>query len=199
MSFNPKDHYYHKAKKENFLARSIYKLQEIDQKYKIINKGDKIVDFGYFPGSWIQYSSSKVGPDGLVVGIDIQAVSGKLSTLENVTVFERDIFSVEDVKDLGLSDKVDVVVSDMAPNTMGVQSVDQARSLELVEKVFEILPTFLRINGNMVIKVFDGNDAQVFLKTIKRQFEKTYKLKPKSTRKISKEFFFIGVGFKGRE
>ena len=91
MSFKVKDHYYNKAKKDKFLARSVYKLEEIDKKNNIINKGDSVLDLGYYPGSWIQYTSNKVGEKGSVVGIDIQPINKKLSSLKNVTLFETTI------------------------------------------------------------------------------------------------------------
>ena len=94
MGFKVKDHYYDKAKKENFFARSVYKLEEIDKKHKVIKKGDKVVDFGYHPGSWTQYSSNKVGDTGIVVGIDIRPLNKKLEVLKNVNVFEKDINDV---------------------------------------------------------------------------------------------------------
>lgn len=195
MTFKVQDYYFKKAKKENFLARSIYKLEEIDQKYKVIFKDQRVLDLGYHPGSWIQYTSTKVGPEGRVVGLDIKPVNKKLSTLKNVKVFEMDIFNVTDLEVLGESDLFDVVVSDMAPNTMGVRSVDQQRSLNLIEQVFYHLHVFLKPNGNFVIKVFDGHDAQVFLKSQKGRFKEFHFLKPKSTRSVSKEFFVIGKGF----
>ncbi len=196
MSFKVKDHYFKKAKKDNYLARSIYKLEEIDQKYSILSSGDKVLDLGYHPGSWIQYTSSKVGANGCVVGIDIKEVNSKLSTLANVTVFQKDINDVQSLEELGVTEKFDVVVSDMAPNTTGIKSVDQARSMNLVEMVFHHLPNFLNKDGNLVIKVFDSNDAQVYLKSKKNEFEKFHFLKPKSTRSVSKEFFVIGIGYK---
>ena len=195
MGFKVKDHYFNKAKKDNFLARSVYKLEEIDQKHKVISKDDSVLDLGYHPGSWIQYSSRKVGDKGKVVGIDIRDISKKVAVLPNVTVYQKDINDVQSLEDLGVSDKFDVVVSDMAPNTTGIKSVDQARSLQLVEMVFYHLPNFLKNGGNFVIKVFDSNEAQMFLKDQRKLF-KTYKfLKPKSTRSVSKEFFVIGNGF----
>lgn len=193
--FKVKDHYYQKAKDENYLARSVYKLEEIDQRYKVLRKGDWVVDLGYFPGSWAQYTSPKVGPEGKVVGIDIQGVNKKLQ-LANVTLFEKDIFSVKGPEDLGVDRNFDVVLSDMAPSTTGIKTVDQARSLDLVESVFHLLPLLLRHNGNFVIKVFESNDAQTFLKSQKDRFKEFHYLRPKSTRSISKEFFVIAKGFK---
>lgn len=196
MSFKVKDHYFKKAKKDNFYARSVYKLEEIDKKYKIIAKGNQVLDLGYHPGSWIQYSSKTVGKSGSVVGIDIRPLNEGLSILENVSVFEKDAFTVMGPQDLGVNEKFDVVLSDMAPNTTGIKDVDQIRSLELVEKVFGTLPTLLKPGGNVVVKIFDSNDAQMFLKTISKHFESFKKLKPKSTRSVSKEFFAIGIGYK---
>jgi 23S rRNA (uridine2552-2'-O)-methyltransferase len=197
MSFKVKDHYYEKAKNEKFLARSIYKLEEIDKKYKIINKNDIVLDLGYYPGSWIQYSSKKVGEKGKVIGIDIQPINEKLDSIKNVTVYEKDINDVTELSDLGVEDLFDTLVSDMAPKTTGIKITDQARSLDLVEMVFSHLEKFLKVNGNFVIKVFDSNDAQVYLKEQKKRFKSFQYLKPKSTRSVSKEFFAIGIGFKG--
>tara|TARA_Y100001936_G_scaffold250709_1_gene304232 strand:- start:3947 stop:4540 length:594 start_codon:yes stop_codon:yes gene_type:complete len=196
MSFKVKDHYFNKAKKENFVARSIYKLEEIDNKYKVIAKGDHVFDLGYYPGSWIQYTSRKVGNDGRVIGIDIKEVNDKINKIPNVEVFHKDINDLQTLEELGTDRAFDVVVSDMAPNTTGIKSVDQARSLNLVEMVFFHLPKLLREGGNFVIKVFDSNDAQTFLKQQRSMFKEFSYLKPKSTRSVSKEFFVIGKGFK---
>ena len=197
MSFKVKDHYFKKAKKDNYLARSIYKLEEIDNKFKVLNKNDSVLDLGYYPGSWIQYTSERVKPEGRVVGIDIKDVNTKLSILTNVTVFKKDINDVESLEELGVDKKFDVIVSDMAPNTTGIKSVDQARSLNLVEMIFFHLPNFLKCDGNLVIKVFDSNDAQQYLRQQKKLFKKFEFLKPKSTRSVSKEFFVIGIGYIG--
>ncbi len=196
MTFKVKDHYFHKAKKENFLARSVYKLEEIDERFKIINKGDQIIDLGYHPGSWIQYTSEKIGKEGKVVGADIKEINNKLLNLSNVRLFQKDVFTIENMAELGVSDQFNVVLSDMAPNTTGVQSVDQIRSLNLVEMVFSLFPRFLKPGGNMVIKVFESNDAQVFLKAQKNLFSEFHYLRPKSVRTVSKEFFVIGKSFR---
>ncbi len=195
-NFKVKDHYFNKAKQENYLARSIYKLEEIDQKYKVLKKGDLVVDFGYYPGSWIQYTSKVIGENGRVVGIDIQEVNKKLTGISNVRVYQKDIFNISNLTQLDVEDKFDVVLSDMAPSTTGVQSLDQIRSLNLVESVFGLLPQFLKVGGNFVIKVFDSQDAQNYLKDQKKRFSDFSYLKPKSTRSVSKEFFVIGKQFK---
>lgn len=195
-NFKVKDHYFHKAKKDNFLARSVYKLEEIDERFKVLKKGDLVIDLGYHPGSWIQYTSEKIGKDGLVIGADIKPVNTKLQNISNVRLFERDVFTIENMNELGVSDQFNVVLSDMAPNTTGIQSVDQIRSLNLVEMVFSLLPRFLKPGGNLVIKVFESHDAQVFLKSQKKHFEELHNLRPKSVRTISKEYFVIGKNFR---
>lgn len=195
-NFKVKDHYFNKAKSENYLARSIYKLEEIDEKYKILKPGMYVVDFGYHPGSWIQYTSRVIGDEGRVVGIDVREVNKKLSGVKNVRVYQKDIFDISDLSQLDVDRAFDVVLSDMAPNTTGIKSLDQDRSLNLVESVFGLLPKFLRPGGNFVIKVFDSQNAQNYLKQQKSLFDELHFLKPKSTRSVSKEFFVIGKNFK---
>ncbi len=195
-NFKVKDHYFDKAKKENYLARSIYKLEEIDEKYKVLKPGMQVVDLGYYPGSWTQYTSKIIGDKGLVIGIDIQEVNKKLSGVNNIRIYQKDIFDIHDLTQLGIESQFDVVLSDMAPSTTGMKSLDQDRSLNLVESVFELLPRFLKKGGNFVIKVFDSQHAQNYLKEQKNLFNEFHYLKPKSTRSVSKEFFVIGKNFK---
>lgn len=197
MSFKVKDHYFKKAKSENYLARSIYKLEEIDKKFKVLGKNDLVIDLGYHPGSWTQYTSEKVGKNGKVYGIDLKPVNKKLTHLDNIELLEKDIFEFDPNESLGDNMIFDVVLSDMAPNTTGIKSVDQDRSLALVESVFALLPHLLKKNGNLVIKIFDSNDAQNFIKSHRKTFKSVHSLKPKSTRSVSKEFFFIGKEYVG--
>jgi 23S rRNA (uridine2552-2'-O)-methyltransferase len=94
MVFKVKDYYYKKAKKEQFFARSVYKLEEIDQKYKVLRRNDFVLDLGYSPGSWIQYTSSAIGREGLVVGVDLKEINNKLLNLQNVKLFIKYIFYI---------------------------------------------------------------------------------------------------------
>jgi 23S rRNA (uridine2552-2'-O)-methyltransferase len=196
MGFKVQDHYFKKAKEDNYLARSAYKLEEINQKYKILEKGDKVFDLGYFPGSWTQYTSKVIGDEGLVVGVDIKPINKKLVNQKNLRLFEKDVFDIQELSELGVEGQFDVMISDMAPNTTGIKSVDQDRSLNLVEMVFHLLPKFVRPGGNLVIKVFDSHQAQQYLKQQRPLFDSYNFLKPKSTRSVSKEFFVIGKGYK---
>lgn len=196
MGFKVKDHYYKKAKENSYLARSIFKLEEIDKKYKIMKAHYKVIDFGYYPGSWVQYCAEKINEHGRIVGVDIQPVNSQIDHLENVKLFEMDAFNIQSLGEIGEEKPFDLVLSDMAPKTTGIKSVDQIGSLNLVEKIFDLLPLFLRPKGNLVVKVFESNDCQIFLKSQRNRFEEWNYLRPKSTRSVSKEFFVIGKGFK---
>ena len=195
MGFKVKDHFFKKAKQDNYLARSIYKLEEIDNKYSVLKKGDLVLDLGYYPGSWVQYTVDKVGENGHVIGVDIQDVNETLNGHDRIQLYCKDINEIESLSDLGVATKFDVVLSDMAPKTTGVKSVDQARSQELVELVFYRLKDFLQEGGNAVAKVFEGPDFGQFLANERKNFEKISLLRPKSTRSVSKEIFVIAKGY----
>ena len=195
MNFKLKDHFHQKAKKERFLARSVYKLEEIDKRFHILKPKDTVLDLGYYPGSWIQYSSKKVGKEGQIVGIDLKKVNPSLQQLKNVQLFEMDIFNLKGPESLGVTHPFDVLLSDMAANTTGIKSIDQDRSLNLIETVFDVVPLFLKKGGHLVAKIFESNKAQHFLKEKRKDFSEFRYLRPKSTRKSSKEFFIIAKNY----
>ena len=195
MPFKVKDHFYKKAKKENYLARSVYKLEEINKKFKILKRGSKVLDLGYYPGSWVQYASQIVGEQGLVVGVDLQPVNKELLELKNVQIYQKDINEISSLNDFQITGPFDIVLADLAPKTTGIKLTDQANSLALLEQVFKILPLFLRPNGYVVAKIFDSPEAQLCLRGIKNSFESLKRVRPKSTRSVSKEFFVIGKKF----
>ncbi len=193
MTYNPKDHFFKKAKAEDYLARSVYKLQEIDQKCKIVGKSDLIVDLGAAPGSWSQYCLRKMGDRGRVIGIDLTPVTIKDP---RYVFYNEDIFKINWPEQLAVLnvDKVDVVLSDMAPKTTGIKLTDQMRSLELCEMALAFSESYLRRGGHFVCKLFHSDNFKEFQNSMKKQFKKVEVLKPESTRKISKEIFLIGQG-----
>lgn len=188
MTFNPKDHYFKKAKKEGFLARSAYKLDEIQQKYKILRAKDKVLDLGCAPGAWSQIILKILGNTGFVRGVDLKAVTLKAPNAEFV---QKDIFAtaIEEFKE----SPYDVIVSDMAPNTTGIVFRDQCLSEELCMKVIELSDALLRPGGHLVMKLFQGGGSKQIETEVKKRFEKLQMLKPSSTRKESKEIFLIGI------
>jgi len=195
VAYNPKDYYFKKAKAENFVARSVYKLEEIDQRHKLFKSGQKVLDLGAAPGSWSQYLSKKVGESGKVLGIDLTPIK---INLPNAVFVTADIESVnlEDIfKQHGFVPPLDSVVSDMAPNTTGIRSADQARSFALCEMALTVAMRMLKPGGSFVCKIFHGNEFEVLRKSMRSNFKTVDIIKPKGTRKESKEIFMIGLGF----
>ncbi len=193
MSYNPKDHYFKKAKEQNFAARSVFKLEEIDQKFKIIHPHQKILDLGAAPGSWSQYCSKKIGPTGKILGIDLSSVEIKLSNAVFVQADLRDLELENIIKENGFTPPFDVVVSDMAPRTTGIRVTDQARSFELCELALAVAKKFLKKDGHFVCKLFHSDDFATLREMIKKDYQRFEAVKPDSTRKISKEIFLVGL------
>ncbi len=192
------DHYARKARKENFPARSVYKLQEIQEKYRLLQKGNRILDLGCSPGSWLQYTATLVGPQGRIVGIDKKKVTLQLPP--HVTVHTGDIFSIQSLLEQEeMIHPFDIVLSDMAPDTTGNKFVDAARSLALCEAAFDIARQHLKAGGSFVCKIFQGEDFKRFTDSIQKEFHKSKIYKPKSCRKASKEIYIIGVDKKQEE
>lgn len=184
------DHYTRKARKDNFPARSVYKLQEMQRKFRLFQKGDKVLDLGCAPGSWLKYAADQVGQGGKVVGLDLKAVSIALPS--HVQVFTGDIFEMaEDLSDT-IGSGYDIVVSDMAPATTGNKSVDAARSFELCRRALSLAETRLLSKGRFVCKIFQGEDFNNFVAQVKAVFCRHKIFKPESSRKASKEIFIIG-------
>src|SRR5262245_9718259 len=141
MTFNPRDHFFKKAKSENYAARSVYKLEEIQKKHRLLRAGDTILDLGASPGSWSQYASKVIGQGGRLIGIDLKPVNLSLPNAEfleaDALKFDFDAFLAE----RGL-ERFDVVISDMAPSTTGIKFTDQARSTELCEMALTVAEKF---------------------------------------------------------
>jgi len=185
-----KDHYFHKAKKDGYAARSVYKIEEIDKKYRIISIGNKVLDLGCSPGSWLQYASKKVGNSGQVLGVDLQPV--KISLPSNVKVIKADIFEVKD-EDLKIKGgQADVILSDMAPKTSGIRATDVHRSFELNKKVLYISNEILCPEGTLLVKAFQGKLFEELCYEFKIMFADVKLCKPKSSRSESVEIFILG-------
>lgn len=191
MSFQRKDRFFHKAKKEGFLARSAYKLEELQKKYHLIRQGEFVVDLGASPGAWSQVAIKAVGARGLVVGLDLKPVQYQAP---NAKFYVMDVFEIDTAIFEGRP--VDVLMSDMAPNTTGVRSVDQARSKELCLKVIELADTHLKNGGHLVMKLFEGPGVEDVVKEIKSRFSSMKRIKPEAVRKGSFETYILGFSKK---
>jgi 23S rRNA (uridine2552-2'-O)-methyltransferase len=195
MAYKPDDHYAQKARKENFAARSVYKLQEIDAKHKIFRPGDQVLDLGAAPGSWSQYAVTAVGPRGCVLGIDLSPVAFRAP---NFRFVEQDVFTADWpalFATAGIVPPIDVVISDMAPATTGISVTDHARSLALCQAALETAKQHLRTGGSFICKLFDGEDAPAFREALKRLFRSVHSLRPQAVRKQSREFYLIAQGY----
>jgi len=188
MTYVPKDRFFHKAKAEGFLARSAYKLDEIQKKYQVLRAGDFVLDLGAAPGSWSQVVAKIIGPQGHVVGLDLKPVDFKA---DNATFYQMDVFNFDEAILRGRN--VQCLLSDMAPNTTGIRNVDQARSAELCRKILELSQKYLVNKGNLVMKLFEGPESEKLAKDLDRQFEQSKRLKPEAVRKGSFETYFIGL------
>ena len=185
------DHYSRRAKKDRYPARSVYKLEEIQQKHSLIKKGDKVLDLGCSPGSWLLYAAKLTGDKGRVIGIDLKPV--KIQVAPNLEVITCDVF---EIKAESLGNDFNVVLSDMAPATTGHKAVDAARSAGLCEAALAIAQSVLLPGGSFVCKIFQGPDFNQFLDSVRTGFKSQKIFKPRSSRKASKEIFIIGLGFK---
>jgi len=188
------DEYFKKAKAEGYLARSAYKLKEIQERHRLLRPGMRVVDLGCAPGSWLQVASEIVGPKGLVIGIDLQEVPEDLGP--NVRTIVGDIFKTDATMLLPDPDsKFDVVLSDMAPNTSG--HGDDALSVRLCRRVLELLPSLLARRGGCAMKVLEGSGYSALLKDVQRLFATAKGLKPRASREASREMFIVAEGYKG--
>ena len=186
-----KDHYFHKAKRNGYVARSAYKLEEIDKKHRIIRKGNLVLDLGCCPGSWLQYASRKVGEEGQVLGVDLQMVKHSLPS--HVNVLQADIFELTS-KDLEISGgMVDVILSDMAPKTTGIRATDAQRSCALNQQVLRLAEELLRPQGMLLVKAFQGASLDELRSAFRNSFAKVKLCKPKSSRAESVEIFLLGM------
>ncbi len=185
------DYYFKKAKSKGFVARSAFKLEEIDQKHKIITPGMSVMDLGCFPGSWLQYISKKIGNNGLVLGVDIQEL--KLPLAANMKFIHSDIndLNLESISDF--RPYFDLICSDMAPKTTGIKGTDADRSYHLCQMVLEVSQQLLKYGGNTLMKVFQGAALEKLVQQMKNEYQVVKRIKPKSSRNESVEIFVLGV------
>ncbi|RLF40599.1 MAG: 23S rRNA (uridine(2552)-2'-O)-methyltransferase [Thermoplasmata archaeon] len=189
------DYFYRKAKKEGYRARSSFKLKQIQQRFNIIHRNDTIVDLGAAPGGWSQVALELVGPNGLVIGVDLDMIQ----PISNVIFIQGDITNPETINRIknAIGDKTaDVVLSDMSPDISGIYSIDHARSVYLCEKALEVARELLRDGGNFVCKIFMGSEYENFIKEVKRWFNQVKPFTPPASRRSSSETYIIAKNFK---
>jgi len=194
MVYIPQDKFAKRARREGFRARSAYKLLDLQKKFQLIKEGDKVLDLGAAPGSWVQVAAQVVGEKGVVLGLD-RGVMKPLSW-PTVRMLQKDILDEDTVELLRKQGhrEFDVVLSDVAPNTTGVRERDQALSHELSLRVLDIATKILKRGGSMVMKVFEGPDTPELMKEAGKLFSSVKLVKPQASTKGSKELYIVARG-----
>lgn len=185
------DHYFKKAKQEGFAARSAYKLKEIDEKHRLLKNGNRVLDLGCFPGSWLQYISQKIGSSGHVIGIDRTEL--RIPLRDNMQFIHSDINEVNLDTMTTLEGYFDLICSDMAPDSTGIKNVDSERSFHLCQMALHIADLRLKYSGSVLLKSFHGSAFDRLLKQMRSDYHQVKILKPKSSRDESKEVFLLGI------
>ncbi len=190
------DHFSQQARREGYVARSVYKLEELQKRFRLLRAGDRVLDVGAAPGSWSQYARKIIGRDGGITAVDLQPLPD-LEGFPSVTTIEADVFDEETVDRIAALGPYNLVMSDAAPSTTGNRTVDTARSAALVEQVVTICERVLVPGGAMVAKIFQGGDEQALLAMVRARFESSRLVKPKASRSESFETFLVGLKFQG--
>lgn len=181
------------AKAQGYPARSVFKLEEIDRRVKLLRSGQRVLDLGAAPGSWSLYASQKVGSAGRVLAVDIQPI--KQAFPPNVTVISGDALSLDNAE-LAALGPYDVVLSDMAPNTSGSKIRDQARSFELFERAAAVARALGKPGSHFVGKLFMSEDFKTAETGLRQSYERVQVIRPAGTRQQSSELFLVGLGLK---
>jgi len=187
-----RDRFHQKAKREGFLARAVYKLQELDERFELLHPGDRVLDLGCAPGSWLQYARQRVGDKGALVGLDRGPLQRPPA---GARIVVGDVMTIDAAELTGELPAFDVVLSDMAPDTSGIRHLDQARSEALFERALELAIALLAPGGNFVGKLFQGPDFKRLTEAVRARFATAKTAKPASSRQISIEQYVIGKGF----
>lgn len=178
------------AKSRGFPARSVFKLEEIDRRVRLLKQGQRILDLGAAPGSWSMYASQRIGGAGRVLAIDISRIDRSLGA--NVTVVQGDALTLGN-EQLATFAPYDVVLSDMAPSTTGQREADAAKSAELYQRAVGVAAALLKPGGSFVGKIFMGEDFEASRAKTREVFEEVRVIRPEGTRANSVEVFLVGL------
>ncbi|MGL4186611.1 MAG: 23S rRNA (uridine(2552)-2'-O)-methyltransferase RlmE [Thiotrichaceae bacterium] len=188
------DEYVKKAQQEGYRSRAVYKLKEIQDRDRIIQPAMKIVDLGAAPGGWSQYATELLGRKGRIVASDILPID-PLPFVEFVQGDFREDDVLQAILDLLGNERADLVISDMAPNMSGVDAVDQPRAIHLCELALDMAQRVLKPNGCFLVKLFQGEGSEAYLKDVKQHFKTVKIRKPAASRPRSREVYVLAQGF----
>ena len=190
------DPYVKKAQKDGYRSRASYKLLEIQEKYRLIRPGMSVIDLGAAPGGWSQVTSRLIGGQGRLIASDIL----EMDSIPDVTFIQGDFTQDEvlaQILEAVGNSHVDLVISDMAPNMSGTPAVDMHKAMFLCELALDLATRVLKPGGDFLIKIFQGEGFDVYLKDARKKFDKVQMLKPDSSRDRSREQYMLGRGYKG--
>ena len=185
------DHYFHKAKRAGYVARSAFKLEEIDRRHGLLRPGMRVLDLGAAPGSWMQYAAKRVGSGGTVIGVDLQEITVALPS--QALPIQEDAFDLDEQALPADTVPFDVILSDMAPSTTGIRSADADRSAELVLRALALAMHLLRPGGALLVKGFQGARLPAVRGEFRQAFGRVTLEKPKASRPESVEVFLLGL------
>jgi 23S rRNA (uridine2552-2'-O)-methyltransferase len=189
------DRFNQAAKEEGYRARSVYKLTEVQKRFRPLSQGQRVLDLGCAPGSWSRYAKERVGGNGVVVGLDLKHVP----SLAGVTLLQGDAFDFPvDTLLETLGGPADVVLSDMAPNTTGDRFGDHVRQIQTARQALSVAEAVLKPGGHFVCKIFDGEEAHDFVMDVRKRFAKVKRLRPEAVRRTSVEFFLVALEYQPR-
>ena len=190
-----KDHYRKLAKEQGYRSRSAFKLIELNQKYNLIKSNDNILDFGAAPGGWLQVASKLVMPKGKVIGVDLLPIK---PINDNVTIFQGDIRDEKVVNNIlnEIGRKVDVILSDIAPNVSGIWKIDHNNQIDLTRLIINRFPELLEKNGGCLLKAFDGPMLKPLENELRKNFTNVKLIKPKVSRNASSELYIACRNFR---
>jgi 23S rRNA (uridine2552-2'-O)-methyltransferase len=191
LADSKKDQFRRLAREQGYRSRSAFKLKQINESYRILNRGYCVVDLGCAPGGWIQIALSEVGPTGKVIGIDIK----KIEPLTEAFIIQGSI-EEEDIINSILkisNSKVDVVLSDLSPNVSGNWELDHARQIDLTRTALQLSNKILKKGGKVVLKVFQGDMLNELIGELKKEFKKVIRTKPNASRQVSSEIYLICI------
>ena len=189
------DEYVRRSQQDGYRSRAIYKLIEIDKKDRLVKPGMTIVDLGAAPGGWSEYCVKKLGKKGTMVALDILP----MEPIEGVTIIEGDFREdavFEELMVVMNSDKADLVISDMAPNISGMDSVDMPRAYYLCDLALDLARQVLKPGGGLLVKLFQGDGFEAYNKELKSSFSRVVMRKPKASRARSREIYALATGYK---
>jgi 23S rRNA (uridine2552-2'-O)-methyltransferase len=192
---NRHDRFHQSARDKGYRARAVFKLEELDQRFGLLKRSDRVLDLGCAPGSWLQYAAEKVGPGGALVGIDRVPVE---LDHPGARILVGDVFETTPAALLADLRAFDVVLSDMAPDTTGIRHVDQTRSEALFEPALHVAHETLSDGGHFVGKLFMGGQFPQLLKACRESFERVKTVKPESSRRESIEQYVVALGKRPR-